>query len=329
MDTEIPFILFLQTLELPLSLIKLLSFLGSKEFYLLFMPFLYWCWDTRLGFRVGLILVLTQGLNTALKIAIHSPRPYWISPEVKALASELSFGMPSGHAQGAVSVLGITASRTQNLWAYTMAFGLCLLIGASRVALGVHFPGDVIVGWAAGGLLLGSFLVGEHFLAKKLRGLSLSNKVLASFLASSGIIALYGAGQAIMGSWQMPAAWAGSALQATGMPIDPLNPLDVIEASGLLFGACAGYALMQHLGGFRIDGPAFKRLASYLLGLMGLLLVWYGSGAAAPMLSTDYAFAYLRAMLAGSWVTIWAPILFIKLKLAKKSSQNWRLKGCS
>jgi hypothetical protein len=283
------------------------------------MPFLYWCWDARLGFRVGLILVLTQGLNIALKIAIHSPRPYWVSPEVKALASELSFGMPSGHAQGAVSVWGMTATRIRYPWAYALAFGLSLLIGISRVTLGVHFPGDVIGGWAAGCLLLGAFLVGEHLLGKMLQGLSLSNKVMASFLASMGIIALYGVGWAVMGGWQMPAAWAGFALQATGVPIDPLNPREVIDASGLLFGICAGYALMQHLGGFRTNAPVFRRLACYLIGIMGLLLIWYGSGAAAHMLSAGYAFAYIRAVLAGSWVTIGAPMLFIKLRLAERA----------
>lgn len=317
MDTEISFILLLQTHEWPLSFIKLVSFLGSKEFYLLFMPFLYWCWDARLGFRVGLILVLTQGLNVALKIAIHSPRPYWVSPEVKALANEISFGMPSGHAMGAVSVWGITAKCIRYSRAYALAFGLCLLIGISRVSLGVHFPGDVIGGWAAGCLLLGAFLIGEHLLAEKLRGLSLTNKVLASFLASFGIIALYGLALAVMGSWQMPEAWADFALQETGIPIDPLNPQKVIDASGLLFGICAGYAFMQHLSGFRTNGPVLKRLACYLLGMMGLLLIWYGSGAAAQMLSTGYAFAYLRAVLAGSWVTFGAPLLFIKLKLAE------------
>jgi membrane-associated phospholipid phosphatase len=323
MDTEISFIQLLQTLEWPLSFLKLVSFLGSKEFYLLFMPFLYWCWDARLGFRVGLILVLTQGLNVALKIAIHSPRPYWVSPEVKALANEISFGMPSGHAQGAVSVWGITARHIRYSWAYALAFGLCLLIGISRVGLGVHFPGDVIGGWAAGCLLLGAFLIGEHLLAEKLRGLSLSSKVLASFLASLGIIAFYGLALAVMGSWQMPEVWADFALQETGMLIDPLNSKEVIDASGLLFGICAGYALMLHLGGFRTNGPVLTRLACYLLGMMGLLLIWYGSGAAAQMLSTGYVFAYLRAVLAGSWVTIMAPLLFIKLKLAEtqKSSQ--------
>jgi hypothetical protein len=177
----------------------------------------------------------------------------------------------------------------------------------------------VIGGWAAGGLLLGAFLIGEHLLAKKLRGLSLSNKVFSSFLASFGIIALYGLALAVMSSWQMPEAWSGSALQETGIPIDPLNPREIIDASGLLFGICAGYALMQHLGGFRTDGPAFRRLACYLLGMIGLLLIWYGSGAASQMLSTGYAFAYLRAVLAGSWVTIWAPILFIKLRLAERA----------
>ncbi len=321
MDTEISFILFLQYQEWALTFMKLITFLGSREFYLLFIPLLYWCWDTRLGFRAGLILALTQGLNQSLKVAIHSPRPYWVSPEVKALGSELSFGMPSGHAQGAVCIWGIAASYTRHPWAYAPAFGISLLIGISRVYLGVHFPGDVITGWAVGVLLLVLFLMIEPSIAKRLDGLDLRGQIFASFLASFSIVALYAAGQACMGSLPMPTLWEANALLATGVPVDPLNSQDIFDAAGLLFGICGGYALLQSLGGFRAKGPAFRRLMCYLLGMAGLLLIWYGRGTFVQLLPASYAgyaFAYLNAILAGFWVTAGAPLLFIKMKLAER-----------
>lgn len=88
---------------------KLLSFLGVEEFYLIALSFLYWCVDAGLGLRVGVMMLFSSGLNTILKIPFHAPRPYWVSTAVKPLWAESSFGIPSGHAQQAVAVWGFTA----------------------------------------------------------------------------------------------------------------------------------------------------------------------------------------------------------------------------
>ena len=37
------------------------TFTGTPEFYLLIMPVIYWCWDSRLGLRVGIIFLLSTG----------------------------------------------------------------------------------------------------------------------------------------------------------------------------------------------------------------------------------------------------------------------------
>ena len=74
------------------------------------MPALYWCIDARLGLRVGMILLLSNGLNAVLKLAFHTPRPYWVDARVTGFAAESSFGLPSGHAQSAASVWGLLAS---------------------------------------------------------------------------------------------------------------------------------------------------------------------------------------------------------------------------
>ena len=242
MDTELSIILVLQEQDWAIPIMKFASFLGSLEFMLLSMPFLFWCWDAKQGFRVGLMLVTSHGLNAALKIALHSPRPYWIDPDVRAWCTQPSFGMPSGHAQNAVSIWGLTAHLIHKPWAYVLAAGTCLLIGLSRAYLGVHFPSDVIAGWAIGALLLGSFIWAMPVLEERIRRMNLKRQMLLATLASFAIIALYLLGLAGIGGWQMPPVWAANSLAATVEPIDPFSPVDAFSAAGMILGICSGYA---------------------------------------------------------------------------------------
>jgi hypothetical protein len=60
------------------TIMKGISFLGNTEFYLLAMPLLYWCIDLTLGIRIGIILLVSGGLNNILKLGFASPRPFWV-----------------------------------------------------------------------------------------------------------------------------------------------------------------------------------------------------------------------------------------------------------
>ncbi len=320
-DSGIAIVLFLQGLgEWLTAPMKFFSFLGLQEFYLLFMPALYWCLDASLGLRVGLILMLSAGLNDALRIAFHSPRPYWLSREVKALSSYSSFGLPSGHAQHAVSVWGLLAASLRRRWAWGVALALMFFIGLSRVYLAVHFPTDVIGGWLIGVLLLWAFLRWEAPVRDWLRERNVGQQVLIAFLASLGLLALSALSLVSLGDWQMPEAWAQNALASTGEAFDPLTPHDALNAAGTLFGLAAGVAWISRAGGFRSDGRAGKRLARYLLGLIGVFLLWYGLGAIFPRQATllGYSLRYLRYALVGGWTSAGAPTLFLRLKLAEK-----------
>lgn len=265
------------------------------------------------------MLVISQGLNVALKIALHSPRPYWIDADVRAFSSEPTFGMPSGHAQNAVSIWGTTARLIRLPWAYALAAGTCLLIGISRAYLGAHFLSDVIAGWTIGAVLLAASVVAEPFLEKRLRGLDLKRQFVASLLASFVVIAFYALSLASIGSWELPSIWAANALAATGKTINPISPVDAFNAAGLLLGISLGYAVMQRRGGFRADGLFSRRLIRYILGMIGLILVWYGLGEGLQMLADDWISAYMQTLLAGLWVTLGAPMLFIRLGLAEKN----------
>ena len=297
---------------------KFFTFLGTEEFYLIVMPAILWCFDVRLGTRLGLILLASDGLNGAFKLAFGWPRPYWVSDQVRALASETSFGLPSGHAQNALALWGRLAVGLRRRWVTWAAALLILLISVSRLYLGVHFPSDAIGGWLAGGILPWAFVRLDSSAAGWLGRLSPSGRVWVAFGASLAILALQFGAFLLTQSRPIPAEWAERALAATGEAIAPRSLEGMFATSGLLFGFGAGAGLLSAWGGFEAGGAWVKRLARFGIGLIGVLAIWLGLRMVFPGGEEPLALGlrYVRYAAAGFWVAYLAPRVFAWLRLA-------------
>ena len=296
------------------------SFLGTEQFYLFILPFLYWCVDVRLGLRVSVILSVSDSLNSFFKFIFHQPRPYWVSDKVRAFQAEASYGLPSGHAQHAVTVWGTVAARGKGWLRWLMA-ALIFLIGFSRIVLAVHFPTDVLVGWLIGGAILWAFLKWEATVTAWFNRFTLAQKIGLAFAASMLLLIISLVGLAFVPPVDPP-QWGSTAARAFSsapgqVAIHQRATTGTVGVAGTFFGLVAGAILMFQRGGFDARGTWSKRALRFALGIIAVMILWLGLRMVFPRDASlvSQVLRYLRCALTGFWVAYAAPWMFIKLGL--------------
>lgn len=259
----------------------------ADEYVLLFMlPCIFWCFDFALGVRMVFAYLLSAYLNTGLKDLFGLPRPFEVDGEVAQLYHAEGFGLPSGHSQAAVVVWGTIAAAVRRTWFWVVAVALMVLVGFSRVYLGVHFPSDVLAGWAVGAAFLAAYLWLAPRVAAWLKGLRLVLQIAVAAALPLGMLVLH--------------------------PVP-----DVVAATGVMMGGGVGLVLLTRLVTFTAEGSPLQRLLRLVVGAGPLILLYFGlkfvlPGEGEPL---HAAMRFLRYGLVGLWAGLGAPWLFVKLRL--------------
>ncbi|MDL2206326.1 phosphatase PAP2 family protein [Eubacteriales bacterium OttesenSCG-928-N13] len=140
------------------NLFLILTQFGDQTILVVLVCLMYWCLDKRVAQHMMFSFFLGGMINQLLKITFCIPRP-WIRdarliPVEGAVHAATGYSFPSGHTASATAVYGSLAMNTKSFGVRMGSIALVLLVGVSRMYLGVHTPQDVITSWVIGVMLL-------------------------------------------------------------------------------------------------------------------------------------------------------------------------------
>ena len=161
------FITFLQSHVTPLlqKFFEAVTFFGDEYAMILLIGFLYWGYKKELGKKIGIYATTALVTSVALGNIVMRRRPYFDHEEIKCLKPRSNkgdpyditiqgFSFPSGHATNSVSTYAALGCNVKKTWLKVVLFLMPVLIGLSRLALGVHYPTDILAGWAVSALVI-------------------------------------------------------------------------------------------------------------------------------------------------------------------------------
>lgn len=254
---------------------ELVTIAGEQIVLILLFCAVYWVFDKDLGHTMGLTIITSLFVNNSLKELFDMPRP--IGEEgIRSLRTETATGksFPSGHTQGASAAYGSLALGIGKTWLYWAAGILMVLIGLSRLYLGVHYPKDVLAGLAFGVLCA----VLCRWLTKRVKNLAVL------FAAVNGLMLL----------------------MVLFLPSE-----DGFKAAGLALGMLVGYLIEQKKIRFTTANlPAKKKIKRYVIGIVVVLACY---GLPKLLIPFDIGIVqYLRYAFVSFSITVLAPLAFTK-----------------
>ena len=154
------FLYFLESLRTPAldTFFSTITHLGSETLFMAIAITVFWCISKYDG-----LYLLSSGffgtlVNQFLKLVCRVPRPWVKDPNFtiveSARADATGYSFPSGHTQSIGTSLGCPARFTKKLAVRIVCIVLILLVGLSRMYLGVHTPADVLVSLGVSAVLV-------------------------------------------------------------------------------------------------------------------------------------------------------------------------------
>lgn len=133
-------------------LFEFFTMFGEELIVIAILGGVYWVVNKKAGERLGIIVFLSLGLNSVLKLIFMRPRPFQVDNSIVNLRPETSgsYSMPSGHTQSASTVFFGLYQFFKKRYLLILAIVITSLVALSRMYIGVHYLTDVLAGAAIG-----------------------------------------------------------------------------------------------------------------------------------------------------------------------------------
>lgn len=126
--------------------------LGRDEVFIAVLTLYTWLVNPQRARQLGIVFALSYLVNSALKYGFDVARPFAAAGQASTAAQATAGGpsFPSGHAQMSSTLWAGMAAQLRHPYFWGVAVLMLGLIAYSRLALGVHYPADVLVGLVLG-----------------------------------------------------------------------------------------------------------------------------------------------------------------------------------
>lgn len=238
-----------------------MSQIGEMEVVLIIIALIYWCVSKSYGVYFLMGWSGNRVVNGLLKVTACVYRP-WIRdprivPDSDALATATGYSFPSGHSMNAASLYGGGAIRKELPLILRVSLGIIFaLIALSRNFLGVHTPQDILVGSAAGLLVM-------WLTMKLLERIEADPKkdipVMCAVIAISIAVAIFAAVKSYPEDYD-----AAGKLLVDGAKMAK----DTFKGVGWCIGFFAGWVLERRYVRFSTDIPMITRMTRLVTGLL-------------------------------------------------------------
>lgn len=292
-------LLFFQKLSNPVLdfLSETLTMFGESFVVILILLYIYWCVNKNRGFALFITLLSSLTLVNIIKPIFSVERPFVKYPDItgQRIHTATGFSFPSGHTTTAATFYpSLAVSAKHKKRSLLAAMLLAILIGFTRLYLGVHYPTDVLTGLVLG--LLCTFFLYPIFYrsyeSKRLTRISIIlsvislviSLILCTLILINGELEIYF--------------------------------MDLMKMLSLSFGSLLGFYLDKKHLNFSTSGSLGKKISRYFLGILGLGLIYLTKLIFPQSL---YAISsFFRYSLIGYWATFMFPYLAIKFNLMNK-----------
>lgn len=295
MQTAIDFLKALSEIRSPFldALVQLITRLGEEVIILGVICFFYWCLNKNTAYKIGLIFFTSGMLVQGLKISFRIERPFVIDKTFKPVPSAIEgatgYSFPSGHTQSATSLYGYFAMAAKKPWLKAIFVLAFLLVGFSRLYLGVHTYFDVGVSLLL--TLAVVFLISRIF--DKLT-LGKYDLILSVILAAASVILCV---------YSFILAKVGYA--------DAAQINDCFKSGGAGVAFALGFFLERRYIKFDVSAKKpYVQAVKFILGVAGALLLKSGLKLIAP---GNLILDFIRYFLTVFWVLAIYPYLFTRV----------------